>query len=74
MSALQLNVKGKKNISESFEEYVAEETLAGDNRYDAGAHGLQEAVKGVRFVHLPPVLHLQLLRFQARALKAIPQS
>ena len=40
------------------------ESLDGDNKYDAGEHGLQEAEKGVIFLTQPPVLHLQLMRFQ----------
>ncbi|KAG8145440.1 hypothetical protein E2320_011973 [Naja naja] len=50
-------------IFESFIDYVAVEQLDGDNKYDAGEHGLQEAEKGVKFLTLPPVLHLQLMRF-----------
>ncbi|ENN76456.1 hypothetical protein YQE_06910, partial [Dendroctonus ponderosae] len=61
---IQLNIKGKKNIYESFKDYVAKETLEGDNKYDAGEHGLQEAEKGVIFSNFPPVLHLHLMRFQ----------
>jgi len=61
---IQLNVKGKKSVMESFEEYVRYEKLEGDNKYDAGPQGLQDAKKGVRFLHFPPVLHLHLLRFQ----------
>ncbi|XP_064631404.1 ubiquitin carboxyl-terminal hydrolase 7-like isoform X2 [Lineus longissimus] len=61
---IQLNVKGKKNIYESFKDYITQETLEGDNKYDAGEHGLQDAEKGVIFLSLPPVLHLQLMRFQ----------
>lgn len=38
--------------------------MDGENKYDAGEHGLQEAEKGVRFDVFPPVLHLHLLRFQ----------
>uniref|UniRef100_A0A5F8G7F5 Ubiquitin carboxyl-terminal hydrolase 7 n=1 Tax=Monodelphis domestica TaxID=13616 RepID=A0A5F8G7F5_MONDO len=60
---IQLSIKGKKNIFESFIDYVAVEQLDGDNKYDAGEHGLQEAEKGVKFLTLPPVLHLQLMRF-----------
>uniref|UniRef100_A0A8C5VNA6 Ubiquitin carboxyl-terminal hydrolase n=1 Tax=Microcebus murinus TaxID=30608 RepID=A0A8C5VNA6_MICMU len=60
---IQLSIKGKKNIFESFVDYVAVEQLDGDNKYDAGEHGLQEAEKGVKFLTLPPVLHLQLMRF-----------
>lgn len=61
---IQLNVKGKKNIIESFKDYCATETLEGENKYDAGEYGLQEAEKGIFFSALPPVLHLHLLRFQ----------
>ena len=61
---IQLNIKGKKDIHESFQEYIKIETLTGDNKYDAGDYGLQEAEKGVIFLTFPPVLHLQLLRFQ----------
>ncbi|XP_023245457.1 ubiquitin carboxyl-terminal hydrolase 7 [Copidosoma floridanum] len=61
---IQLNIKGKKNIYESFNDYVSSEILDGDNKYDAGEHGLQEAEKGVMFSSFPPVLHLHLMRFQ----------
>ncbi|XP_026317623.1 ubiquitin carboxyl-terminal hydrolase 7-like isoform X3 [Hyposmocoma kahamanoa] len=61
---IQLSVKGKNNIYESFKDYISLELLDGDNKYDAGEHGLQEAEKGVRFDMFPPVLHLHLMRFQ----------
>ncbi|XP_002733899.3 ubiquitin carboxyl-terminal hydrolase 7-like, partial [Saccoglossus kowalevskii] len=61
---IQLNIKGKKTIMESFQDYVTPETMDGDNKYDAGDFGLQEAEKGVTFLSFPPVLHLQLMRFQ----------
>lgn len=51
-------------VDESFKDYIATETLEGDNKYDAGDHGLQDAEKGVIFVTFPPVLHLHLMRFQ----------
>jgi len=51
-------------VYESFKEYVEVELLDGDNKYDAGEYGLQEAKKGVMFKKFPPVLHLQLMRFQ----------
>ena len=38
---IQLNIKGKKTIEESFADYVKTETLEGDNKYDAGSFGLQ---------------------------------
>ncbi|VEL23917.1 unnamed protein product, partial [Protopolystoma xenopodis] len=40
------------------------ETLDGENKYDAGNFGLQAAEKGVIFTRFPPVLYLQLMRFQ----------
>jgi ubiquitin carboxyl-terminal hydrolase 7 len=61
---IQLSVKGKKNIYESFADYIKTENLDGDNKYDAGVHGLQEAEKGILFTSFPPVLHLHLMRFQ----------
>jgi ubiquitin carboxyl-terminal hydrolase 7 len=64
-NCLQLNVQGLSSITESFKEYVKRETMEGDNMYDAGpVHGKHEAYKGVRFVHLPPVLQIQLKRFE----------
>ncbi|CAD5217187.1 unnamed protein product [Bursaphelenchus okinawaensis] len=61
---VQLNVKGKANIIESFRDYTESEVLEGDNMYDAGELGMQKAEKGVKFAAFPPVLHLQLMRFQ----------
>ena len=49
---------------DSFREYTEVERLDGDNKYDAGEYGMQPAEKGVKFVSFPPVLHLQLMRFQ----------
>jgi ubiquitin carboxyl-terminal hydrolase 7 len=61
---LQLDVKGCKNVYDSFEKYVEVETLEGDNKYRAEGHGLQDAKKGVLFKDFPPVLQLQLKRFE----------
>lgn len=61
---IQLNVKGMKNIQESFENYVELETMDGDNKYDASGFGLQDAEKGVNFESFPDVLHLQLKRYE----------
>jgi len=38
---IQLNIKGKKDLYESFRDYVATQVLDADNKYDAGAYGLQ---------------------------------
>ena len=61
---IQLNINGKVNIYDSFRDYVAKETLSGENQYDAGDFGLQDAEKGIVFMSFPPVLYLHLLRFQ----------
>ncbi|KAJ7920444.1 hypothetical protein B0H13DRAFT_2422418 [Mycena leptocephala] len=61
---IQLNVKGMKNLYESFRDYVAVEMLDGENKYQASGFGLQDAKKGIIFESFPPVLHLQLKRFE----------
>ncbi|KAF9095753.1 hypothetical protein BGX23_012681 [Mortierella sp. AD031] len=61
---IQLNVKGCNTLRDSFANYVDVETLDGENKYQAEGHGLQNARKGVIFESLPPVLHLQLKRFE----------
>ncbi|KAI8896168.1 hypothetical protein BC833DRAFT_554109 [Globomyces pollinis-pini] len=60
---IQLNVKGCKNLHESFVDYCAVEMMDGDNQYRAEGFGLQDAKKGVIFNSFPPILHLQLKRF-----------
>ncbi|KAF1002950.1 hypothetical protein AG4045_011463 [Apium graveolens] len=61
---LQLDVKGCRDIYASFDKYVEVERLEGDNKYHAEEHGLQDAKKGVLFIDFPPVLQLQLKRFE----------
>jgi ubiquitin carboxyl-terminal hydrolase 7 len=61
---VQLNVKGRKNLHESFQDYVQVEMLDGENKYQSEKYGLQDAKKGVIFTKMPPVLHLQLKRFE----------
>lgn len=62
---IQLNVKGFKNLQESFKNYIEIEMLDGENKYQAGEeYGYQDAKKGVVFESFPPVLHLQLKRFE----------
>jgi len=38
---IQLNVKGCKTLRDSFKDYIQEETLEGDNKYQAEGYGLQ---------------------------------
>lgn len=44
--------------------YVEVEKLEGENKYQAEGLGLQDAEKGIIFESFPPVLHLQLKRFE----------
>lgn len=53
-----------KNLEAAFKDYIAEEIMDGENRYQAEGFGLQDAKKGVIFQSFPPVLHLQLKRFE----------
>eukprot|EP00039_Didymoeca_costata_P001990 m.56769 g.56769 ORF g.56769 m.56769 type:complete len:1124 (+) comp11061_c0_seq3:334-3705(+) len=66
---IQLTVKGIPNLIKSFEDYIEVEMLDGDNKYQAEGHGLQDAKKGVIFQSFPPVLNLQLRRFEYNMLK-----
>ncbi len=62
---LQLDVKGCKNIMESFDKYTEEEVLDGEDKYDAGPElGKQKARKGMKFLLFPPVLTIHLKRFE----------
>lgn len=61
---LQLDVKGCKDIYESFRKYVEIELLQGDNQYEAEGYGKQDAKKGIQFLQLPPVLNVQLKRYE----------
>lgn len=64
LSDIQLNVKGMKDLEASFRNYVEVEKMEGDNKYQAEGLGLQDAQKGIIFESFPPVLHLQLKRFE----------
>ncbi|KAG7397825.1 Ubiquitin carboxyl-terminal hydrolase 7 [Phytophthora boehmeriae] len=61
---LQLDVKGCRDLMQSFRKYVEVEMLDGDNQYEAEGHGKQDAKKGIHFLSLPPVLNIQLKRFE----------
>ena len=60
---IQLDVKGCKNVYESFRKYTEREILSGDNQYDAEKLGKQDAEKGIIFQSFPPVLTIHLKRF-----------
>ncbi|KAF9643693.1 cysteine proteinase [Thelephora ganbajun] len=61
---IQLNVKEIKTLYDSFRAYVAVEMLDGENKYQTEGYGLQDARKRIIFQSLPPVLHLQLKRYE----------
>ncbi|MFS7889860.1 putative ubiquitinyl hydrolase 1 [Helianthus anomalus] len=63
-SCLQLDVKGCRSVYASFDKYTEVERLEGASRYRAGPHGLQDAEKRLMFIDFPPVLQLQLKRFE----------
>jgi ubiquitin carboxyl-terminal hydrolase 7 len=58
-----------KNLHDSLCDYVSLSTLDGDNKYPAGRYGPQDAVSGISFLLLPPVLHMQLRRFEYDAVQ-----
>ena len=61
---IQLNVKGCATLRDSFVDYCQVEMLEGNNKYLTERRGLQVAKKGVIFESFPPVLQLQLKRFE----------
>ena len=61
---LNMTVKGIPTLLKSFEDYVATERLDGSNQYRVDQHGLQDAVKGSRFLKFPDILQLTLKRFE----------
>lgn len=63
-NCLQLSIGNDCNtIEDSLRKYVQAEELTEDNQYDAGEHGKQDAKKFIRFKKLPPVLQIQVNRF-----------
>ena len=61
---LQLDVKGCKDVYESFEKFISTDRLEGENQYEADGYGKQDAEKGISFSTFPKVLNLHLKRFQ----------
>ncbi|KAJ6727514.1 UBIQUITIN-SPECIFIC PROTEASE 12-RELATED [Salix purpurea] len=64
INIFSLMSKAVRDVYASFDKYVEVERLEGDNKYHAEQHGLQDARKGVLFIDFPPVLQLQLKRFE----------
>ncbi|KAH7815910.1 putative phosphoinositide 3kinase family, accessory domain [Monocercomonoides exilis] len=61
---LSLSVKGFPSLEASLENYTQPEILDGSNKYNAEKHGMQRASKRTLFLSLPPVLHVQLNRWE----------
>ncbi|CAG8515001.1 708_t:CDS:10, partial [Scutellospora calospora] len=57
---IQFSVKESESIHDSFTRFTREESLEGDNKYDAERYGLQVAKKRVTFESFPPVLRIYL--------------
>lgn len=61
---LDLNIQGHRTIGDSLAEFLHEEKLEGANKYLCAVCGdKQDATRCIRLKTLPPMLHLQLLRF-----------
>lgn len=61
---LDLNIQGHRTLGDSLAEFLHEEKLEGANRYHCAVCGdKQDASRCIKLKSLPPVLHLQLLRF-----------
>ena len=64
---LQLTVT--ESVRSSLRQFIKREFLTGENQYFANEKlGLQDAVRGIRFVSFPPVLFIHLKRFEVSAL------
>ncbi|XP_042503959.1 ubiquitin C-terminal hydrolase 13-like isoform X2 [Macadamia integrifolia] len=61
---LRLDVRGCRDVYDSFEKYVKVESLEGDRNYNDAQLGQQDTRKCVQFISFPPVLQLQLKRFE----------
>jgi len=60
---LQMQVSGFNNLYDSFKEYTKVEYLTGENKYNTGEFGLQDAEIGVELLELPIILNIHLNRF-----------
>eukprot|EP00941_MAST-03F_sp_MAST-3F-sp1_P004371 g4371.t1 len=58
-----INVRGSKTVEESLTQYVTPDELVDKNKWEAEDGVKVDALKGVRFKNLPPVLMLHLKRF-----------
>ncbi|RIB10405.1 ICP0-binding domain of ubiquitin-specific protease 7-domain-containing protein [Gigaspora rosea] len=61
---ISLEVKGCQTLSDSFMNYIREESCEGNNKYQTGKYGLQDAKKRLSFESFPSVLRIQLKQFE----------
>ncbi|KAK1384692.1 hypothetical protein POM88_022427 [Heracleum sosnowskyi] len=61
---IQLDVKGCQDVYASFDKYVEVAVFDQDNKYFTENYGLQDAKMGVLISDFPPVIQLQLKRFE----------
>jgi ubiquitin C-terminal hydrolase len=60
---LSLDVKGLGTLENSLRKYTESERLTGDNQYRTELHGKQNADRRIEFLSFPPILQIQLKRF-----------
>ncbi|OHT06318.1 Clan CA, family C19, ubiquitin hydrolase-like cysteine peptidase [Tritrichomonas foetus] len=61
---LALIVRGCKSLEESLQKEISIQELVGDDRYKCEEFGLQDAIMGSEFLSFPPILMIQLRRFE----------
>eukprot|EP00658_Telonema_sp_P-2_P035982 TRINITY_DN26098_c0_g1_i1.p2 TRINITY_DN26098_c0_g1~~TRINITY_DN26098_c0_g1_i1.p2 ORF type:complete len:179 (-),score=42.76 TRINITY_DN26098_c0_g1_i1:102-638(-) len=60
---LSLDVRGCHDLLSSLRQYLAPETLEGENQYHPEGHSPQDAIKGVMLQKVSPILNVHLKRF-----------
>ncbi|KAK2950865.1 putative Ubiquitin C-terminal hydrolase 12 [Blattamonas nauphoetae] len=61
---VQLEVKNCESVEDALDRYTEGEIMEGENKWNTEQFGMQDAVKETRFLSLPPVLSLQLMRWE----------
>jgi ubiquitin carboxyl-terminal hydrolase 7 len=61
---ISLVVKGCANLQESLRCFLTAENLDGENQYEAGIYGKQNATIGIEFLEFPAVLYFHLRRLE----------
>ena len=62
---LSLQIKHKQSVNEAIDNMLLIERLNGDNKYMCNTcHSKQDAIRYTKLTQLPPVLNIQLMRFE----------